>query len=482
MATETQTATREAQLYIGGAWVNGERTSLLTDKYTSAPVASVHCPSREQVDASLTQLAEAQARSHWTPYERYETLARASELLAARREEAARTVVLDTGFTISDARREVDRGTQTLLLSAEEAKRLTGETVPVAGAPGGGRRLAFTVLHPIGVVCAITPFNSPLNTVLHKVAPALAAGNAVVLKPASLTPLTSELIVRLLLEAGTPPDLVSLLHGEGRDVGQWLLESPVPDFYAFTGSTAVGERIARTIGVRRSQLELGSLSSTIVCDDADLDRSVPLCVNAAFRKAGQVCTSVQRLYVQRAVLDDFVQQLVESLRSKQAGDPMQEETFVGPLISPAEADRVASWVGAACEAGASVLAGGGRADQVVEPTVLSGVSHDMQVMCEEVFGPVVAIRPFDELDEAIREANDTPYGLAAGIFTQNLDRALDAAQRLRMGSVHINETSSSRLDLMPYGGVKMSGLGREGPHWAVREMSEERLITIGPST
>lgn len=469
----------EVLLYIAGAWCEGESTSPLADKYTGAPVASVHRPSRVQVDTALAALAKAQAASRWSAYERYEVLARASTLLASRRDDVARTIVLDSGFTISDARREVDRAVQTLLLSAEEAKRIVGEMVPVEAAPGAGERLAFTVLRPLGVVCAITPFNSPLNTLLHKVAPALAAGNAVLLKPASLTPLTAELVVRLLLEAGVPVGLLSVVYGAGRDVGQWLLESDVPSFYAFTGSTAVGEHIHRTIGLRRAQLEMGSLSSTIVCEDADLGYCLPLCVNAAFRKAGQVCTSVQRLYVHQAVIGDVLSALREMLAGRKVGDPSRGETFVGPLISPAEADRVTSWVRAACDAGAKVVAGGGRDGAVVEPTVLTDVAPDMQVMCDEVFGPVVVVRGFDDLDRAIDEVNDTPYGLAAGVFTRDLDQALTAVGRLRMGSVHVNETSSSRVDLMPYTGVKASGLGREGPHWAVREMSEEKLVTIG---
>lgn len=473
----------DGRLYLGGAWCGGESVVPLADKYSGAVVADIHRPSRAQVERALATAAQAQAEAAsggaWGPYARFEVLARASALLARWRDAVAATVVADSGFTLSDARREADRAVQTLLLSAEEAKRIVGETVPVDSAPGGSRRLAFTVLRPLGVVCAITPFNSPLNTVLHKVGPALAAGNAVVLKPASLTPLSAELVVRLLLEAGLPERLITLVHGDGRDVGQWLLESEVPAFYAFTGSTQVGAHIHRTIGLRRAQLEMGSLSSTVVCADADLDVCVPMCINAAFRKAGQVCTSVQRLYVQRAVLGDVLAMLRKELADRPVGDPTRPDTFVGPLVSPGEAERVASWIDAATAGGATVVAGGDRQAAVVAPTVLSDVALDMQVMCDEIFGPVMVVRAFDDLGPAIDEINDTPYGLAAGIFTRDLGAALLAADRLRMGSVHINETSSSRLDLMPYTGVKASGLGREGPHWAVREMSEERLITMG---
>ncbi|HVT66245.1 MAG TPA: aldehyde dehydrogenase family protein [Trebonia sp.] len=468
----------QTQLFAGGEWRDGDSAVVLPDKYTGKPVAEIHYPSRAQTDAALAALADAQARIRWPPYDRYQALARASELLHERAEEAVRTVVTDSGFTVQDARREVDRAVQTLLLCGEEAKRLAGEMVPIDGAPGIRDRLAFTVYHPLGVVCAITPFNSPLNTVLHKVGPALAAGNAVLLKPASQTPLTAALVIRLLLDAGVPAELMSLLNGDGRTVGQWLLESQVPAFYAFTGSTEVGKHIHAAIGLRRAQLEMGSISSTIVCDDADLDRCLPLCVNAGFRKAGQVCTSVQRLYVHETVTADVLAGLTSLLRGKKAGDPSDPETFVGPLVSPAEAERVESWARAAAGQGAEVVTGGHRDSAVVDPTVLAGVTPDMTVMCREIFGPVMVIRGFSDLGQAIGEINDTPYGLAAGIFTKSLDRALTAAQQLRMGSVHINETSSSRVDMMPYTGVKASGLGKEGPWWAIREMSEERLITM----
>lgn len=474
----------EALCFIAGEWCRGERVVSLVDKFTNETVAEVHKPSRDQVERALASLADVQATRPWPPYERYQALARASALLSERSDEMVRTIVADSGFTVNDARREVDRAVQTLLLSAEEAKRITGEMVPldaVPGAPiGDRRRVGFTILRPLGVVCAITPFNSPLNTVCHKVGPALAAGNAVVLKPASATPLSAVALFELLLEAGVPDGLLALVHGEGSDVGRWLLESDVPAFYAFTGSTAVGEHIRRSIGLRRAQLEMGSLSSTIVCGDADVTACVPLCVNAAFRKAGQVCTSVQRLYVEDAVLDEVLEALRADVEPRAWGDPLDEATFVGPLISTADADRVSSWIEAAVADGAKAVTGGGREGNVLAPTVLRGTAPDMKVMCDEIFGPVIVVREFSHLDSAIDEINDTPYGLAAGIFTRDLDRALIAAEGLHMGSVHVNETSSSRVDLMPYTGVKASGVGREGPYWAVREMSEERLITIGP--
>ena len=467
------------QLFYGGRWQDGAATEPLRDKYTGEVIAQVQTAGADQVAAALEGLARGQQERVLSPYDRFRILARASELLVQRREEAVRTVVRDAGFTVTDAQREVDRTVQTLLLSGEEAKRIHGEVVPWTGAPGASERYAFTVRRPLGVVCAITPFNSPLNTVAHKVAPALAAGNSVIIKPASYTPLGTVLLIEVLLEAGLPEDLIAIVHGSGRTVGEWLLTSEVPAFYAFTGSTEVGEHISRTVGLRRTQLEMGSLSSTLVCDDADLDRAASLCVNAAFRKAGQVCTSVQRLYVADSVAPAFVGLLQESLKDRSAGAPEEPDTFVGPVISPGDADRIESWIDQATSQGATVLAGGGRRGQVIEPTVLSDVSLDMQVLCREVFGPVVSIRPFSDLSEAIAEINDTPYGLSAGIFTADVGRALTAAERLRMGSVHVNETSSNRVDLMPYGGVKRSGVGVEGPRYAIEEMTEQRLITLG---
>jgi acyl-CoA reductase-like NAD-dependent aldehyde dehydrogenase len=469
----------EAKLFLDGAWTDGATTVELPDKFTGATIATVHGADAAQVAQAVEGVVRTQETTTLTPFERYRVLSTASRLLAERREEAIRTVIADSGFTLVDAGREVDRTCETLLLSGEEAKRIHGEVVPVNAAPEAPNRLAFTIRTPVGVVCAITPFNSPLNTVAHKVGPAIAAGNGVVLKPASYTPLSAEYLVRLLLEAGLPERLIAIVNGPGSTVGQALLEHSGPAFYAFTGSTGVGEQIQRTIGVRRSQLELGSLSSTIVCADADLSRAVPKAVAAAFRKAGQVCTSVQRLYVHRAVLDDFVSAIAKDVAGRAAGDPTDPDTFVGPVISGKDADRIETWISRAVAGGATVVAGGARTGTVVEPTVLTGVDLSMDVMCREIFGPVVSIRPFDSLDEAIAEANDTPYGLSAGIFTANIDTALQAATRLRFGTVHINETSSNRVDLMPFGGVKQSGFGLEGPRYAVEEMTEQRLITIG---
>jgi succinate-semialdehyde dehydrogenase/glutarate-semialdehyde dehydrogenase len=473
------TAVKKAQLFYGGAWTDGDSVLELRDKFSGEPVAEVHEASVAQVVEALEGVARGQERHRLTPYERYEVLRTTAGILTERHEEFVETVIQDSGFTLADARREVDRAVQTLLISGEEAKRIHGEMVPWDSAPGAAQdRYAFTVRRPLGVVCAITPFNSPLNTLVHKVAPAIAAGNSVIVKPASYTPLSAGLLTSALLEAGLPESLIAVVAGGGGTVGQTLLESPIPAFYAFTGSTEVGEHIQRTVGLRKTQLEMGSLSSTLVCDDADVAKAARLSVFAGFRKAGQVCTSVQRLYVQTGVLPEFVQALQDVLATQQAGDPRDEKTLVGPVISGKDADRIESWINSAVDGGGTVLAGGKREGQVIEPTVLSDVTLDMDVLCKEVFGPVLSVRPFSDLDEAITEINDTPYGLSAGIFTADIGRALTATEKLRMGSVHVNETSSNRIDLMPYGGVKKSGMGIEGPKYAIEEMTEQRLITL----
>jgi acyl-CoA reductase-like NAD-dependent aldehyde dehydrogenase len=470
----------EARLFIEGKWTDGETTSELPDKLTGAPVALVHVAGQEQVRRATRSVADAQAGDTAAPYERFQYLRRAAELLDSRSEEFIDSIVTDTGFTMQEAASEVRRGCETLLISAEEAKRLTGDMVPIDSGPIPSRRIAFTLRFPLGVVCAITPFNSPLNTVLHKVAPALAGGNGVVLKPATYTPLTAVRLIELLLEAGVPDGLLALLNGGGSTVGQWLLEDEVPAFYAFTGSTAVGEHIRRTVGLRPAQLELGSISSTIVCSDAgDLGAIVPKCLDAAYRKSGQVCTSVQNLMVQDEVYDEFVARSIDYLSTRPAGDPRKSGTYVGPLISPDEATRVRDMVSRAVDAGADVVCGQqSRPDSLLDPTVLADVRRDMDVMTTEVFGPVVALRRFTHVADAFADANASSYGLAAGIFTSNVGVALQATRSLRFGVVNINESSSARVDLMPFGGVKASGTGKEGPHYAIREMTEERLVTM----
>jgi acyl-CoA reductase-like NAD-dependent aldehyde dehydrogenase len=330
---------------------------------------------------------------------------------------------------------------------------------------------------PLGVVLAITPFNSPLNTVAHKIAPGFAAGNAVILKPSTNTPLTACLLAEVLLEAGLPRGFLSVIHGSSQVAG-WLIDDARVRFIAFTGSTEVGRKIQQSAGLRRTQMELGSIACTILCDDARLDSALTKIVNAGYRKAGQVCTSVQLLLVHTAILDDVQSRLAALVSALPYGDPHDPKTVVGPLISEADAVRIDAWIEEAVAGGARRLAGGERRGAVVPPTLLAAIDDSMKVGACEIFGPVVCIVPYRTLDEAIARVNATPFGLATGVFTNRLDDALAAARRLEVGGVHINETSSSRVDMMPYGGSKDSGFGREGPRYAVHEMTEERMITI----
>ena len=467
----------DARLLIGGAWTDGSTRVPVLDKYRLAPCTHLHAPSRRQVTEAVAAAHAAFRESVLTPEQRGAILDRAAALLEQRAGELVRVLQLEAGFTTADATGEIRRCVQTFRLSAEEARRFCGEVVPLEGAPQQAGRFGFTLRVPLGVVCAITPFNAPLNTVAHKVAPALAAGNAVVLKPSSNTPTPANVMAQALLDAGLPAGLITVLHGPG-EVARWLLEEQAIRFYAFTGSTEVGLAIQQGAGLRRTQMELGSIAFTIVADDADLERALPKIVGAAYRKAGQVCTSIQLLLVQRGVFATVQQRLTELVRGLPYGDPLEATTVVGPVISEAAAMRIEGWIDEACARGARCLVGGPRRGAVVPPTLLADVDERMPVSCQEIFGPVMSIVPYDSLDEALARVNSTPYGLATVLFTNRLADAFRAARRLEVGGVHINETSSSRVDVMPYGGSKDSGFGREGPHYAVREMSEERMVTI----
>jgi succinate-semialdehyde dehydrogenase/glutarate-semialdehyde dehydrogenase len=475
--TESFTALPEVRLLIDGQWTDGVDRVAVLDKYRLTRCANLHLASQEQVHAAVAAAHRAFAASALTPHERGAVLERAAALLERDSLLLVAALQAEGGFTLSDAQGEVKRCLQTFRLSAEEARRLAGEMVPLDGAPQQAGRLGFTIRVPLGVVCAITPFNAPLNTVAHKVAPALAAGNAVVLKPSTHTPTLANLMASSLLEAGLPPGLITVVHG-GAEVAGWLIDEPAVRFFAFTGSTEVGRSIQQRAGLRRTQMELGSIAFTIVGDDANLDQALPKIVAAGFRKAGQVCTSIQTLLVQRERMQEVKARLTELVGELRFGDPRDPATLVGPVISLASAERIERWIDDAVARGASRLVGGTREGAVVPPTLLADVDPTSQVSCQEVFGPVMSLVPFDTLDEAIDRVNATPFGLATGLFTNRLDAALKAARRLHVGGVHINETSSSRVDLMPYGGSKDSGFGREGPHYAVREMSEERLITL----
>ncbi len=465
-------------LLIDGRWIEGAGPRVaVNDKYRLTPAAQLTTADAAQVRLAVDAAHAAFRAGAPVAHERGVILDRAAQLLEEASPNFVRAMQIEAGFTQSDAQGEVRRCIQTLRLSAEEARRIAGEVIPLAGAPGAAGRMGFTVRVPLGVVAAITPFNSPLNTVTHKVGPAFAAGNAVILKPSSFTPMTACLLAEMLLQAGMPNGFLTLLPGSG-EVVRALQADPRVRFFAFTGSTEVGRQIQQAAGLRRTQMELGSIACTILCSDANLKTALPKIVNAGYRKAGQVCTSVQLLLVHRSLLSEVEQTMGQMVQNLSYGDPLDPHTFVGPVISEDNAIRIEAWIEEAVAKGARRLVGGKRQGAVVPPTLLTNLSDDMRVSCEEIFGPVVCIIPFDDLDQAIERVNATPYGLATGLFTNGLSEALATAQKLDVGGVHINETSSSRVDLMPYGGTKDSGFGREGPRYAVHEMTEEKIITI----
>lgn len=471
---------RRARLLIDGAWVDGTDTFPVADKFTGELIGYADRASQTHVDAAVTAAERSFQSTRLDAYERFEILRRACDGIERRRTELAETITAEAGFPAADAQNEITRAMQTMLIAAEEGKRLVGEMIPIEGAPGHSHRMAFTVRVPRGVICAITSFNAPLNFVAHKVAPALASGNTVVVKAPQATPFSAALLAQILLDAGLPPGHVNVVQGPGSEVGRWLVADQRIRFYTFTGSTDVGKQLHRDVGLRPVALELGSIAGTIVCADGDLDRAATRIPNSAFRRAGQACTSTQRLFVQRAVLEPFLERFLAATRALKVGNPRDPQTVVGPMISEAEAARAERWVRDAVNAGAKVIAGGERQGAVLSPTVLVDVTPAMQVMCEEIFAPVVSVIPFDSLDEAIEQINSTSFGLAAGIFTRDINTAMSAARRIHVGVVHINESSSNRVDLIPFAGVKDSGLGREGPKYAMQEMTEERLITINP--
>ncbi len=469
---------KRAKLLIDGKWTQGTSSLDVTDKYSGQRIGVVDCASHAQVDAAATAAKKSFETHVLDAQDRYRILTNACRLIEERRAEIVATIVAEAGFPVGIADNEVSRSIQTFLISAEEGKRLTGEMVPIEAAPGSAHRMGFTIRVPRGVVCGITSFNSPFNMVAHKVAPALASGNTVVIKPPHTTPFSAVIICEILLEAGLPPSHLNLVQGVGPEVGARLIENQDIAFYTFTGSTEVGRLLQKNVGLRPITLELGSISASIVCEDADLQRAATLCAGSGFRRAGQVCTSIQRLYVHESVADQFSSIMVKVTAGLRVGDPADPQTAIGPMISEADAERAESWVREAVSGGAKILHGGSRSGALMQPTILSGVTPTMRVMCQEIFAPVLSIIPYSDFDDMIAEVNSVSSGLAAGIFTHDITRAMKAARHLQVGVVHINESSSSRVDLMPFAGVKDSGMGREGPKYAMQEMTEERLITF----
>ena len=464
--------------FIGGRWIDSPETIPVYHKFTGEEYARVGRGTKEIVSEAVTCALETFHSRRLSEQERYAILMKAVDIFKKRRDELAEILICEAGKVVKDAYAEIDRGIQTFLASAEEAKRIGGEVVPLALGPGDNR-MAFTVRVPVGVVAAITPFNFPFNLTAHKVGPALAAGNTVVLKPAQATPIIACVMADILAEAGLPPGFLNVVNGSGRETGEFLLEDERINMYTFTGSPEVGRRIKSKTGIRKVALELGNNSPNIVHKDApDLERAAELCVARGFANAGQACISVQRVYVHREIFDAFVEKAVACARKLKCGDPRDPQTDVGPMISEAEAMRAEAWIEEAVRAGAKAVVGGKRTGAILEPTILVDVNDQMKVVCQEIFAPVFSILPYDDIEEAFRRANASNFGLQVGLFTSNLHLAMRAAKTLEFGGVIINDASAYRVDVMPYGGIKDSGIGKEGPHYSILEMTDERLVVL----
>ena len=471
------TTVTERRLLVGGEWIETGEWLEVRSPYSAEVVGRVAkagaAEARRAVDA-----AEAAMREPLPAHKRAEILVRVAGALGRRHEEAARTICDEAGKPLKAARVEVSRAMSTYTMAAVEARKLAGEMVPMDASQAGEGKLAFTLRLPIGVVGAISPFNFPLNLVAHKIAPALAAGCAVVLKPAGQTPLSALLLAELETEAGLPPGWLNVLVGPSSEIGDVLVEDERVRAITFTGSGAVGWKLAERAPRKKVNLELGNATPVIVADGADLDEAAAKLAANAFSFAGQSCISVQRIYVARSAYDGFLDRFVPKVEALKLGDPADDETDVGPVIDEDVRERILEWIEEARSGGAEILTGGDLEGELIRPTVIANAQPELKVSCEEVFGPVCTVTACDSLDAAIALANGTRYGLQAGIFTPDLATALEAARQLEFGGVTVNEAPTFRADQMPYGGVKDSGNTREGPAYAVRELTEERLVVL----
>ena len=465
------------KMLLNGEWVAGERHIEVLNPQDGSLVDTVPRATVAEMEAAIEAAVSAVPAARALPiHERMRVLHAAADTLTDEHEDFAQTLAQEGIKTIREARKEVTRCVATLRISAEEARRIHGETIPFDQAPGSENRQGYYKREPVGVIGAITPFNDPLNLVAHKVGPALAAGNAVIVKPDSRTPLSALMLARALHDAGLPPGMLQVITGPGREVGQVLVSDPRVRMISFTGGLETGQAIMSQVGLKKVGMELGSNCPVIVMDDADLGKAVDLCVSGAYWAAGQNCLHVQRLLLHTDIYDAFTERFIAQASEYKTGDKLDEDTDMGPLINEAAAERIERLVNAAVDAGATLLMGGERDGAFYAPTLLADVPDECELATEEVYGPVTLLYRVTDLDTAIERANAVPYGLQSGIFTRDLKTAFDAAERLHCGGVMINDSTDYRVDAMPFGGVKGSGLGREGVRFALDEMTEPKLI------
>ncbi|MCG6930946.1 MAG: aldehyde dehydrogenase family protein [Desulfofustis sp.] len=465
------------KILIDSQWVDKDEQIGVYDPFDGSLVGTVPRADRSDV-ARVLEAAEKGSRiaRKLSIHERSQILYRAADILSERLEDFARLLARESSKTIREARKEVSRCVNTLRVSAEESKRIHGETISFDSFPGGEHRKGYYYRYPIGVILAITPFNDPLNLVAHKLGPAFAGGNSVILKPASVTPLSAIKLAEALLEAGLPPEILQIITGHGGEIGEPLIQDDRVQMISFTGGIAAGKKIVSMAGIKKLGMELGSNSPVIIWRDCDLDWAVESCVSGAFWAAGQNCIGVQRIFIHRDAYEEFRDKFIQRTAVMKIGDKLQEDTDMGPMITATEALRVENWVKDAVLDGATILFGGSREDAIVEPTVLENVSKASRIYYEEVFGPVVNLFVIDDFDQAVEEANRLEYGLHAAVFTRDINLAFKAAYEIECGGIMINDSTDYRLDSMPFGGVKNSGLGREGIKFSLQEMTEPKVI------
>ena len=462
---------------IDGCETNTTASREIFSPYDGALVARVGQADHTDIEAAIQAAQKAfQITREMPGWRRSEILMRVSELIEEKKDNLAHVIAMEAGKPISAARGEVDRAAYTFRIASEEARRIHGEFLNLDWLPGTEGRTAQVYRVPRGPVAGITPFNFPLNLVAHKVAPAMAAGNTILVRPASQTSLTALLLGKIITEAGWPAGAIAVLPSSTADAAA-LVEDERIKFLSFTGSPAVGWKLKASAGKKPVTLELGGNAGNIVHSDADLDFALSRLVWGGFGYAGQACISVQRIYIHEPIYEIFRDSLVEKVRALKTGNPLDPDTDVGPVIDLASAERIESWVSKAVDGGARVLTGGTREGTLWQPTVLENVSEGMQISCDEVFGPVVVLYRYDEASDAISAVTDSEYGLQAGLFTNNLNIVNEAINRIDVGGININDVSTFRIDQMPYGGVKNSGIGREGLRYTIEEMTEMKLVT-----
>ena len=467
------------KIFLAGNWVDKPKKLEVKNPFDNSVIDTVPKADAADLEKALG-FAErgAKVMAKLSSYERWKILRKAADLMAARNEELGQTISKEEGKVITEGRGEASRAVETIMGSAEEAKRIHGETVPLDADPTGSKKLGFTLRIPCGVVAAIAPFNFPLNLVCHKVGPALAAGNTVIVKPASDTPLSALKLTEILLESGLPPEGIQCITGSGGEIGDALVADRRVRKVTFTGSREVGDRICRTAGIKKVTMELGSNSPVIVMPDADLNKVAAAIAMTGYGNAGQTCISTQRVLTAKKVYGDFLGALKPKVEALTIGNQLDEKSKVGPMVKETEAVRVDDWIKEAVAGGARLVAGGGRRGSIYMPAVVADVHPDMRISRDELFGPAVAVTPFDTIEEALTLANDSVYGLAAGIFTENVEWAMKFAREAEAGNLHVNWGSQWRVDLMPYGGLKDSGFGKEGPRYAVEEMTELKMVVF----